>query len=225
MQTPTSPVVAAFDLDGTLTEGGSVFPWLRHVAGNGGTYWAALRLIVPLTIGAVRSSKWADSAKEQLFCELLTGQDEVQLRAISRNFAIDHLSHKARATTVARLEWHRAQGHEILIVSASPQMYVEVVVELLHAHGALGTRLAVNQMGLMTGRYLGKNCRGTEKIRRLNEWIAQRDYAVEPIIYAYGNSRGDRRLLEGATYPFDAGKLGRFGALRQYPRVRRLPID
>src|ERR1017187_2777801 len=29
-----SPVVAAFDLDGTLTEGGSVFPWLRFVAGD-----------------------------------------------------------------------------------------------------------------------------------------------------------------------------------------------
>ena len=36
---PTMPprsevVVAAFDLDGTLTEGGSVFAWLRAVAGN-----------------------------------------------------------------------------------------------------------------------------------------------------------------------------------------------
>ena len=30
--------------------------------------------------------------------------------------------------------------------------------------------------GRLTGGYLGKNCRGTEKLRRLDEWIAQRDY-------------------------------------------------
>ena len=39
-------------------------------------------------------------------------------------------------------------------------------------------------------------------------------------LYAYGNSRGDRRLLAGATHPFDAGKMGRWGALRAYPRLK-----
>ena len=53
------PVVAAFDLDGTLTEGGSVFPWLKSIAGRGRTWRAALSLAGPLTIGAFRSSKWA----------------------------------------------------------------------------------------------------------------------------------------------------------------------
>jgi phosphoserine phosphatase len=71
----------------------------------------------------------------------------------------------------------------------------------------------------LTGSYLGKNCRGTEKMRRLNAWIAERQYGQDPVIYAYGNSRGDRRLLSGATYPFDCGKLGLFGALRTYPRL------
>jgi phosphatidylglycerophosphatase C len=225
MQASPTPVVAAFDLDGTLTKGGSVFGWLRRVAGSTSTYWAALRLMVPLTIGAVRSNQWADNAKEQLFRELLGGRDEERLRVVSREFAIDHLAHKARASIVARLEWHRVQGHEVLIVSASLQMYVDVVAELLHANGALGTRLAVDPKGRLTGSYQGKNCRGTEKMGRLNEWITLRDYPTQPVIYAYGNSRGDRRLLAGATHPFDAGKLGRFGALRQYPRVASIRID
>jgi len=90
----------------------------------------------------------------------------------------------------------------------------------LHATGGLGTRLAVDPRGRLTGGYLGKNCRGTEKMRRLNEWIAQRDYATPPEIYAYGNSRGDRRMLSGATYPFNVGKLGWLGSLRRYPRLK-----
>jgi phosphoserine phosphatase len=59
-------------------------------------------------------------------------------------------------------------------------------------------------------------------MRRLSEWIEQRDYVVAPEIYAYGNSRGDRRLLKGADHPYDVGKLGRLGTLRKYPR---LPAD
>lgn len=57
-------------------------------------------------------------------------------------------------------------------------------------------------------------------MRRLDEWIAERDYPTPPEIYAYGNSRGDRRMLSGATYPFNVGKLGRFGSLRRYPRLK-----
>ena len=220
METKSPPVVAAFDLDGTLTEGGSVFPWLKSVAGRGRTWRAALSLALPLTIGAVRSSRWADHAKERLFLKLLAGIDEQVIAGESRTFAQGHLEHEGREPLLARLAWHRAQGHDVVIVSASPQLYVDVMTELLGAQGGLGTRLAVDPRGRLTGGYLGKNCRGSEKLRRLDEWISERHYAAPPLIYAYGNSRGDRRMLRGATYPFNVGKLGWLGSLRRFPRLR-----
>jgi hypothetical protein len=58
-------------------------------------------------------------------------------------------------------------------------------------------------------------------MRRLTEWIDERDYPGEPVIYAYGNSRGDKRMLNGATFPYNAGRLGVVGALRRYPRLPR----
>ena len=90
------PVVAAFDLDGTLTRGGSVFPWLKFIAGRARTWRAALSLAVPLTIGALRSSRWADHAKERLFLKLLAGLDEQVVMAQSRAFALAHLEHEGR---------------------------------------------------------------------------------------------------------------------------------
>ncbi len=213
------PVVAAFDLDGTLTNGGSVFHWLCHVAGTSRAYRALLRLAIPLAIGAVRSGPSADAAKERLFHALLAGRDLDEVTAQSRAFALAHLAEKARPRIVARLTWHLEQGHEVVVVSASPQLYVDVMANELKAHGALGTRLAVDARGRLTGSYLGHNCRGAEKMRRLNEWIVQRDFPFEPEIYAYGNSRGDRRLLSGATHPCAVGKLGRLGALREFPRL------
>jgi phosphatidylglycerophosphatase C len=212
------PVVAAFDLDGTLTDGGSVFDWLSHVAGHSHARRAVLALGGPLVLGALRSGHYADDAKERLFQALLAGRDLIDVSERSRRFALEHLSERSRPGIVARLAWHLDQGHDVVVVSASPQLYVDVVAETLEAHGALGTRLAVDPQGRLTGRYAGKNCRGQEKLRRLDEWIRSRQYARDPEIYAYGNSRGDRRLLAGATHPFDVGKLGRLGALRRYPR-------
>ncbi|MDE3092463.1 MAG: HAD-IB family hydrolase [Acidobacteriota bacterium] len=224
-----SHTVAAFDLDGTLTEGGSVFAWLRFIGGDATVARAALPLLVPLTIGAVRSGHWADSAKERLFQAVLAGRDLAEVTRASRDFIVEHLREEGRHEVLARLRWHLEHGHDVVIVSASPQIYVDILAEELGIAGGLGTRLAVDDRGRLTGSYLGKNCRGTEKMRRLNEWITARGYDEEPVIYAYGNSRGDRRLLAGATHPFDAGKMGRWGALRAYPRlaeeIRATPED
>jgi phosphatidylglycerophosphatase C len=217
-QTP-APTVAAFDLDGTLTEGGSVFPWLRYVAGSSATYLNALRLAGPLTLGALRSGPTADEAKERLLRGLLAGRDEEEVREVSGRFELDHLATRGREHVITRLRWHVEQGHDVVIVSASPQLYVDVVGNALGVSGALGTRLAVDSAGKLTGEYSGRNCRGSEKLRRLNEWIDGRHYPTAPVIYAYGNSRGDRRLLGSATYPFNVGRLGRFGSLRRFPQL------
>jgi HAD superfamily hydrolase (TIGR01490 family) len=214
-----TPVVAAFDLDGTITDGGSVFHWLEEIAGRAHTYAHATRLVLPLTIGAIRSGRWADGAKERLFHALLAGRSEAEVREASLKFGLEHLEQKGRHHVLERVRWHLAQGHEVVIVSASPQLYVDAITAHLALTGGLGTRLGVDARGLLTGTYLGKNCRGTEKMRRLSEWIESRNYSLPPTIYAYGNSRGDRRLLKGSTYGFNLGKLGKLGALRHYPTL------
>jgi phosphatidylglycerophosphatase C len=219
MDQPSAPTVAAFDLDGTLTEGGSVFPWLRHIAGSSDTYTQALRLAGPLTLGALRSGPTADNAKERLFRALLAGRDEKHVRDVSASFELDHLATKGRQHVLARLRWHLDQGHDVVIISASPQLYVDVVADALGVQGALGTRLAVDAQGKLTGQYSGKNCRGSEKLRRLDEWVEARHFPTKPITFAYGNSRGDLNLLASATYPVNVGRLGRLGSLREFPQL------
>ena len=63
---PTMPprsevVVAAFDLDGTLTEGGSVFAWLRAVAGNRVATEAAIKMAPRLGMAAIKGGSTADT--------------------------------------------------------------------------------------------------------------------------------------------------------------------
>jgi phosphatidylglycerophosphatase C len=223
--TTPGPIVAAFDLDGTLSDGGSVFRWLRYLCGRRATYLAAVSLAGPLLVAAARSGPWADRAKERLFRRLLIGRDADEVREASRAFAIVHFEEHGRDWVIDRLNWHLRHGHDVVIVSASPELYVGVVAEMLNADGALGTRLAVDARGKLSGSYLGKNCRGREKLRRLSEWLALRYPDAGPTLYAYGNSRGDRRMLRGATYPYDVGRLGPFGALRNFPRLKRAVVE
>ncbi len=220
MTISATPVVAAFDLDGTLSNGGSVFKWLRYVGGERATLGASFRLAGPLFVGALRSGTWADRAKERLFQRILAGRDSHEVTDISRSFALAHFEAHGRPFVLERLEWHLRQGHDVVIVSASPQIYVEVVAGEFGAAGGLGTRLAVDPQGKLTGSYLGKNCRGEEKMRRLSEWIDARHYDQAPQVYAYGNSRGDRALLRSANHPRNVGRLGRLGSLGRFPRLK-----
>ena len=211
--------VAAFDFDGTLTRGGSVVAFLRHVRGTVAVAGALLRQAPALLRAAVVGGPAADTTKEALFMRLLAGVPVEEVDRMGVEFAQAHLRRRLRPDARARLEWHRGQGHHVIVVSASPECYVRPAAELLGAEAALATRLATGG-ALLTGRYEGKNCRGAEKYARVMGWIRSSGLGPgQPVLWAYGNSRGDRRLLEAADYGVDAGHLGRFGRLRRFPRL------
>jgi len=118
MQSSSRPVVAAFDLDGTLTDGGSVFPWLCRVAGTPAVYRAALRRSAPLAYGALASGDAADRVKESLFTSLLRGRPMKDVAATSASFATQHLALHGRSSTISKLEDHLRQGHHVGVTDA-----------------------------------------------------------------------------------------------------------
>lgn len=214
--------MAAFDFDGTLTWGGSVVPFLLRARGPVAVAMALLAELPTFVRAGLFDGAAADEAKERVFVRLLAGMPVERLDQVGKEFAAEHLRRRLRSDTRARLEWHRAQGHLVVVVSASPECYVGPAAAILGADGALATRLEVSG-GLVTGRYQGRNCRGTEKHSRLTAWIrAQRLDNDELALWAYGNSRGDRRLLEAADHGIDAGRLGKFGRLRRFPRLAQV---
>jgi phosphatidylglycerophosphatase C len=220
---PPIAAVAAFDFDGTLTNGGSVFPFLVAVRGT----WPVLRAMALLTPQLLRAAvvggTAADNVKEKLFTRLLGGLPVEVVDERSAEFAARHLTRHLRPDTHHRLEWHQRQGHHVVIVSASPECYVKPAGAQLGVDGVVATRLAVGGGGLLTGGYEGKNCRGAEKYARLVGHLRAHDLLSnggdQPELWAYGNSRGDLRLLNAADHGFDAGQLGRFGRLRRFPRL------
>jgi phosphatidylglycerophosphatase C len=233
------PVVAAFDFDGTLAHGGSVWQFLSSVAGAGSVARAALLVAPRLAQAALFGGRAADDAKEALFARTLGGRPAEEVARTAASFGLDHLRRHGRVDVLARLEWHRARGHRTVIVSASPEYYVGPVGAELGVDGVVATRLEVGADGRLTGRYDGRNTRGAQKVARLEQWMeassesgraregaptgragdAARD---TPFLWAYGNSAGDRRLLDAADVGVDVGRLGPVGRLRAFRRLADL---
>jgi HAD superfamily hydrolase (TIGR01490 family) len=218
--------VAAFDFDGTVTRGASTVPFLIEVRGLLPVAIAIGRSLPKLVRAAIFSGSAADDYKEQLFVRLLRGTTDEELTRRGNTFAANHLRLRLRPEVRNRIEWHRARGHRVVLVSASLEHYVAPAGEILGVDGVLATRLAVDAAGIVSGRFDGKNCRGAEKYARVVGWLRANGLAgagrAQAVLWAYGNSRGDAWLLGAADHAVDAGRLGQFGALRRFPSLASL---
>ena len=218
------PDVAAFDFDGTLTDGGSVFGFLSALTGRHTVTSASLALAPRLAHAALVGGAVADHTKELLFERVLAGVTVDRAGEVGTAFAHRHLARHLRPDVRDRFDWHRGRGDRVVIVSASPDIYVRVAGERLGADGVIATHLAVNDQGALTGRYEGANCRGDEKLRRLRQWIDESGEA--PLrLWAYGNSRGDLKMLRAADVGVNVGRLGPVGQLRSFPGLSRTEPD
>jgi len=182
--------VAAFDFDGTITRRDTMLPFLSHTVGWAPTATALAAISVPgIRVAVGRGSRQA--AKEALFGRLLTGRPLASLEQAAESFADRLVTDGLRRDTLDRVQAHAAAGHELVVVSASPELWVAPVARRLGFTTVLATRLEVDAAGYLTGRLVGRNCRGPEKVSRLRGWLGDET----PLVLAYGDSRGDREML------------------------------
>lgn len=193
-------VIAAFDFDGTLTRRDNVVPFLRRVRGLPKLVWGALRRWRRLVPALARRER--DTVKAVMSEAAFAGIHESVLDRHGSEMAASIVGNHLRADVMTRLGWHHAQGHRVVIVSASYEAYLRHVARLLELDAAIGTRLEVGADGRCTGRLLGPNCRAAEKWTRLLAWLESEGLSRSDVtLWAYGDSAGDRQLLDGADHP------------------------
>jgi phosphatidylglycerophosphatase C len=225
--TPDRSVVAAFDFDGTLTRGGSVWQFLVNLAGRSRVARAGLRDLPELIVAAVAGGKANDVAKQALFTAILAGRDNQTVARQANEFGLLHFRRRVRPEILDRLRWHVVRGHRVVIVSASLELYLSGVAKELGVDGLICTQMQVGSDGKLTGRFEGPNCRGAEKARRLREWIDDSVSSADKdaFVWAYGNSAGDLDMLRGADLGVNVGRLGRFGKLKGFAKFRDLETE
>jgi phosphatidylglycerophosphatase C len=199
------PGVAAFDFDGTLVAGDSLAPFLGRLLGR-----RRLSLVLgsagPAMLAGYRSAG-RDGAKAALLRRAVAGLPAQQVREVGASYGHE-LAARVVPAMARRLDWHRHEGHALVLVSASLADYLEPFGAATGFGRVIATRLEVGEDGCLTGRLHGANVRGPEKAARLRQEIGDR--AVE--LWAYGDSDGDRQMLAMADHPC------RVSGLRPRPR-------
>jgi HAD superfamily hydrolase (TIGR01490 family) len=214
-EVPPDETIAVFDLDGTLTHGDTLVPFLRFVSGARGFAVRGVRAMPPLAGWALRLIE-RDRAKAAVLRAFLRGIPRAELERLAAAFARERLPGMMRPGALERLAWHRAQGHRCVLLSASPTLYVEPWARAAGFDEVIATELSYDASGCATGGFEGANCRGEEKVRRLHARLGDLGRFT---LHGYGDSPGDRPFLalcaQAHYRPFreDASERGQNRAL------------
>ena len=199
MSSGTAPAVAAFDFDGTLTQRDTFMPFLARGLGWPHFAWAIIRCLPWLAGYALRLVP-NDVAKQKLMLATLKGRNTLEMDDWTTRWLANDFPGQLRDWTMARLAWHQQEGHCCVMVSASPNIYLERVAKQLGFDGLICTEMEVTG-GHLTGWMRTPNCYGEEKVVRLTAWIKARfgvDSASAVTLYAYGDTAGDKPMLRMA---------------------------
>jgi phosphatidylglycerophosphatase C len=187
--------VAVFDLDGTLTWHDTLFLFLmsflrrhpRRVLG----LWR-----LPFALGGFLGRNLDRGLlKSRVIRMVMGGATRTVVDACADSF-VDALEprRRLRPTALAVLEAHRAAGDHLVLLSASPDLYVPRIGRSLGFERTLCTEIEWRGDRLV-GTLKTANRRGAEKLRCLN-WL-RTQYPDLPIV-AYGNSTSDLDHLQHA---------------------------
>ena len=187
--------IVVFDFDGTLTTRDTLLEFIKYACG-GLSFYAGFLLYSPILFLMKLQLYPNWKAKQLIFAHFFKGWDYCKFQSACDGFAkqTERIRNKETETILKR---HAQHGDTIYVVSASIDDWVKPCCTQVADVMVLGTKIDVNDNGIVTGRFLTKNCYGQEKVNRLLEVEPNRN---EYELYAYGDSRGDKEMIEFADY-------------------------
>lgn len=192
--------LALFDFDGTITRGDSFTEFLVRAVGMKKMF-TSLYKTVPLVALFKAGIISNDQAKRRVFSHFFKGWSEEYYNRLAKEFAQSFIPGFVRPEMMEKITAHRNRSADLLLVSASPDVYLRHWAEPL-GFTVLGTKIEILG-GHLTGNFATPNCYGPEKVTRIRQHL---DISAYETIYAYGDSRGDREMLGLAHKKFFRGK-------------------
>lgn len=193
--------VCAFDFDGTLTRRDSLVEFIRFAKGDGRCLLGFL-LFSPLLVMMKLHLYPNWKAKQKLFSYFFKGMTTADFNQVCEDFAHQRAG-LMRTEGMECVRKKLSEGCQVAVISASIDNWVRPFFsKFLASYGSqlhiLGTQIETAD-GVLTGRFLTPNCYGAEKVRRLNGLFPIRNSYK---LIAYGDSRGDKELLDYADESF-----------------------
>lgn len=190
--------LALFDFDGTLCKKDSFTGFIfyalskRHIVKQG-------IKILPWIQAYYLNVYSAPAMRSKLFHAMFSNANALELQQMAQEYAAN-LMNQLNQPLLKQLKQHQALGDDVVLVSASVDVYLKPVCELLNIDLICTHTEQVNN--IYTGQYTTPDCSSDQKRQRILEKYHLADYAV---IYAYGNSHEDKEMLAMAHYAYMVG--------------------
>jgi HAD superfamily hydrolase (TIGR01490 family) len=190
-------VAAFFDVDNTLLPGAASEVrffralWRRGVVGwpeLRESAWWLLRQVPPLSLQPLRERK-----------VYLAGKPVQVIEPLGEEFCRDELCPVVAADGLRRMEEHRQAGHVIILITGSLDFLIEPIASALRVDRCIAVKLEACH-GLYTG-HLGSPLPYGEGKRQLIQQLASEFDLDLRTCFAYGDSPGDREILESVGNP------------------------
>lgn len=186
--------MALFDLDGTLTWRDTLLPFLLGFVRQR-PYRALRAWRLPAALLRYWQNRDRGALKSSVIRMLMRGETRPVLDAWAQRFVAQlKAKQRFRPVALAVVEAHRAAGDRLVLLSASPDLYVPKIGEMLGFERTICTEVQW-QGERLDGRLKTPNRRGEEKLNCLAQ--VRRQYPGLPVI-AYGNAASDLDHLRQA---------------------------
>ena len=182
--------IAFFDFDGTITKEDSTIKFIRYMVGDI-KFFIGVFLLLPVIILYKVKIVSNNLIKQIIITYFFKGKDIIEFQKKSEYFSLNQIDSIIRKKAMEKIYWHKENGHVIVIVSASIDLWLKPWCEKNNI-AFISTMLEIKDKTI-TGKIFKKNCYGPEKVKRIRELYNLSDYKY---IYAYGNSRGDHEMLD-----------------------------
>ena len=188
--------VAVFDVDDTRLIGDCLWLAARRAKGPWGQVIATFTSVPWLISWQLRLVSTGRFKQQVIAAFGICEAVNCAVAAGRSNWLLDDLQVRVNPEALQRLRWHQQRGDRVLLCSASPRMLLQPLADWL------GVELLCTELEQKFGRWrpklVGANCKGPEKVRRLEEHLGS---IFDLTIEAYGDSKGDRELLKTAAIP------------------------
>ncbi len=192
---PGERIIAAFDFDGTITRKDTLLEFIRFTHGTGALYRGFL-LHLPVLIAFKLKLYSNGRAKEKIFSYFFKGMEYGEFCKWGEQFA-EKIESLVRQSAKEEIMNCQQENQTLYIVTASIREWVLPWALKTGFRQVIGTEVEIDPSGKLTGKFSTPNCYGPEKVKRL---LDEEPYRNSYIVYAYGDSRGDKELLNFADY-------------------------
>jgi phosphatidylglycerophosphatase C len=188
--------LAIFDLDGTITRHDTLIQFILGYLKSRPWRLFGFLLAMPAVLLYLVRVIDRGALKGSVIHWTLGGSSRADLDAWSAAFVPRIVEHGVFRIALERIAAHRRDGDLLVLMSASPDLYVPAIAQ--HLGFSEVTCTGVRWDGdRLDGRLTTPNCRGAEKVRRFAELRIRHPNVVTT---AYGNAASDLDHLRLADH-------------------------